>query len=210
MNAMNTFVLNGTTKEAIEGNNRELATIFSDATVVGKNIEKISVAIRTALKMHEISETESIEGFYVTCIDAVATLLGEIGTLDGWNNTLPTTANHDYYVCNWEFMEDNDVFRQLCRATANYNHICYREAKKLFANMANNEMLNEFMQNHPDYNAEDISAGLHNSDAKSSIKELLKDMYEAFKAKGVTKFGYEPTDSVQIDIEDIPVIIKML
>lgn len=210
MNTMNTFVLNGTSEAAVAGNNREITTIFADAAVVGKNIEKIAVAVRTALKMHEISETKSLEGFYIECIDAVATLFSEIGEYDGWVNSIPETADHDYYMCGWEFLNDNYVFRRLARATANYSCLNYREARRLFMEMATDNMLEEFSERHPEYNVADIAGSLLDSTARGSIKELLKDMYKHFKAEGITEFGYEPTDAVQISVEDIPVIAKML
>lgn len=192
----NNFIINGTS--AITDNNRELNVVFSDAKAVGRNIKKIAVAIRTALKMFEIPVDYSAEGFYVYCVDAVATLMAEISEYDGWNNPMPETMSHEYWLCYYEFCEDNAIFSYLCKATG--KNATFRNSANLFRRMAKRNLLNQFDKR---YNVEDVAAGLKDIETKQKIKELLKSMYEHFKSEGVEHFGYEPTDSEQIDVEDI-------
>jgi hypothetical protein len=197
------FIISGTSAIDNNDNNRELRTVFSDAKAVGKNIEKMAVAIRTALKMFEVP-ADSEEGFYIYCVDAVATLMAEISDYDGWNNPIPETMNHEYWLCYYEFCEHNNIFRYLCKATG--SNATFRDSVNLFKLMAKYNCLNQFER----YNVEDVCAGLKETETKQKIRELLKNMYEHFKSEGVTYFGFEPTDKEQIDTEDILQMIKSI
>ena len=196
------FITIGTSE--ITNNNRELNVIFSDAKAVGRNIEKMAVAIRTAMKMFEVPD-DAAEGFYVYCVDAVATLMSEISDYDGWDNPMPETMNHEYWLCCYEFCEHNDIFRYLCKATS--ENSTFHDCTNLFKLMAKHNCLNQFER----YNVEDVIGGFKNNiETKRKIRELLKRMYNNFKEEGVTYFGYEPTDTEQINVEDILQMIKSI